>query len=226
MYQEFKNKIDFFIRNSTKFSRRNFVETDIELIKRNRAENNYTFDLLNRHFSKTTKPEIKILDIGCKNWFYAEGMHRYFSTFCNNLQLDGVELDAFRLYSNLYSRFEVAKYYTKELKNCNYITGNLLEVSGKYDYITWFLPFVHISPHISWGLPKNLYYPEKLLEHAYKILEQNGQMLIINQGEIEYEIQKSLLEKLNIPYKELGQITSKEFNYKKTRYGFLCNKTN
>ena len=224
MYKEFKNKIDFFIRNSTKFSRRNFVETDIELIKRNKAENNYTFDLLNRYFSKTTKPEIKILDIGCKNWFYAEGMHRYFSTFCNNFQLDGVELDAFRLYSNLYSRFEVAKYYAKELKNCNYITGNLLEVSGKYDYITWFLPFVVIQPHVFWGLPKKYFYPPKMLAHAYTLLNKNGEMLIINQTELEANVQRELLEELKIPYEFLGEIKSEYFQYSYPRYGFLIKK--
>ena len=73
MFQDLRNNIDFFIRNKTKFSRKNFVEKNIELINRNKLENLYTKDILNQFLNKTPRNEIKILDIGCKNWFYAKG---------------------------------------------------------------------------------------------------------------------------------------------------------
>lgn len=221
MFENIKNTIDFFIRNKTKFSRKNFVEKNPDLIKRNEQENLYTFDILNQFFIKKQKQTLKVLDIGSKNWFYAKGEYDYFKSFSNDFELIGVELDAYRLYGNLYSRFEVAKYHIKSLKNVKYIADNVLNIQDKFDYIIWFLPFVTIKPHMFWGLPKKYYMPEKLLLHAYSLLEQNGQMLIINQGQKESQIQKEMFEKLNISYTVLNKIESEHFQYMNERYGYL-----
>lgn len=226
MYTDMRNRLDFFIRRNAKFSRTNYSEKNIDLIERNKAENEYTFEVLDKYFEKRKTHSVRVLDIGCKNWFYARGMHKYFSSFCDDFTMDGIELDAYRLYSNFYSRYEVAKYHTQGLENINYIPGNLLSLNRKYDYITWFLPFVLQYPHMAWGLPKKYFYPEKLLEHAYNLLERNGQLLIVNQGEKEYDKQLELLDNLKIPYKQLGQIRSDAFAYRHKRFGFLCRKIN
>ena len=75
-----------------------------------------------------------------------------------------------------------------------------------------------------WGLPKRYFYPEKLLQHAYGLLNKQGQMLIINQGEYESKIQKELLVKFGIKYRDLGEITSEYFQYKHKRFGILVEK--
>ncbi|MBQ4114830.1 hypothetical protein IJD34_05450 [bacterium] len=224
MFANIKNSIDFFIRNNTKFSRKNYVQDDLDLLKRNRQENIYIKELLSEVFQQSEKASLQILDIGCKNWFYVRGEYFYFEEFCKEFTLDGVEVDAYRLYNNLYSRYEVAKYYMQGLQNVNYIADNLLNINKKYDYIIWMLPFVIKSPHKKWGLPDSLFYPEKLLAHAYGLLNQGGQMLIVNQGEIEAEVQKSLLDKLQIPYEYLGEVKTKSFEYNYKRFGFLINK--
>ena len=143
---------------------------------------------------------------------------------CRPPCLDGVEIDAFRLYSNLYSRYESAKFYTKNLKNTNYIAGDLLSISDTYDYIIWFLPFVTIEPLKYWGLPEKYFMPEKLLYHAFSLLKNGGQMLIVNQGEKEAAVQKQLFEKLNIKYTEKGIVKSRFLEYKNDRYAFVINK--
>ena len=224
MFDDLRNNIDFFIRNKTKFSRKNFVETDVELLKRNELENLYTKDVLNQFLDKTSRKQAQVLDIGCKNWFYAKGEYEFFNSFVEDFSLDGVEIDAYRLYSNFYSRYEVAKFFIKGLKNTNYIAGNLLNINKKYDYIIWFLPFVIKDPHIYWGLPKKYFYPPKLLNHAYNLLNAKGEMLIINQGELEAEAQKELLNELNINYLELGEVESEYFKYQNKRFGFLIKK--
>jgi len=112
----------------------------------------------------------------------------------------------------------------KGLKNTNYIAGDLLEINKKYDYITWFLPFITKKPLKYWGLPMKYFCPEKLLTHAYSLLSNNGQMLIINQGEKEAQIQLELLEKLNIPFENLGEIHNEYFEYQNKRFGFLIKK--
>ena len=224
MFEDLRNSLDFYLRNKFNFSRKNFVEKNKKLIERNRLENLYTTDVLNQTLRKQGK-KLNILDIGCKNWFYAKGEYNFFTSFCENFCLDGVEIDPYRLYSNFYNRYEVAKYYTKGLENTNYIAGNLLDIEKKYDYIIWFLPFVTYEPHQYWGLPKKYFYPEKLLKHAFDLLNNNGQMLIINQGEKEFEIQKQMLNKLKINYKDLGEIKSNYFEYKNKRFCLVINKT-
>ena len=224
MFTNLKNCIDFYLRNFLRFSRKNFEEKSTELIERNRLENLYTTNILEQYFEKKEKNSVRILDIGSKNWFYAKGEYSFFESFCNSFILDGVELDAYRLYSNLYNRLETARYHTKGLKNTNYIAGNLLDIKDKYDYIIWFLPFVTVEPLRYWGLPMLYFCPEKLLKHAYNLLNDNGQLLIINQTKEEAKVQKQLLQNLDINYIELGQVKSKYFEYKYERFGFLINK--
>lgn len=225
MFDNLRNNIDFFIRNKTKFSRKNFVEHSLELLQRNEAENHYTKDVLEQCFTKENLKQVRCLDIGCKNWFYARGEYSFFADFCDDVYLDGVEIDAYRLYSNFYSRLEVAKFYIKDLRNTNYIAANVLDLNSKYDYIVWFLPFVFEEPLMYWGLPLRYFCPKKLLAHAYSLLNDNGQMLIVNQGEDEMEEQKKMLDELDIPFVYKGEIHSDYFQYKNKRYAFVVRKS-
>ena len=224
MLEDLKNSIDFFIRNKTKFSRKNFVEKDEKKLLYNYLENLYTYDILEQCIEKTPADSAKILDIGSKNWFYAKGEYHFFKSFNKNICLNGVELDAHRLYSNFYSRYETAKFYIKKLENTNYISGNLLSIKNTYNYIIWFLPFVTIEPLRYWGLPEKYFMPEKLLSHAISVLKDGGQMLIVNQGHKEALAQKQLLEDLNIKYTEKGIVKSTFLEYKNDRYAFVIKK--
>lgn len=224
MFENIKNNIDFFIRNKTKFSRKNFVEKNEEKLLHNYLENLYTFDILDQCLTQSFAENVHVLDVGAKNWFYAKGEYLFFKSFVKELYLDGVELDAYRLYSNLYSRYETAKFYIKDLKNTNYIAGDFLSINKNYDYIVWFLPFVTKKPLRHWGLPDRYFMPKKLLAHAYKILNPNGQMLIVNQSINEAIIQKQLLKELNIKYTEKGIVKSRFLEYKNDRYAFIVRK--
>ena len=218
MFNELKNRFDFFIRSKTKFSRKNYFE-DESLTE---DLNNYTFDILSQYLKIQPAKSLKVLDIGSKNWAYVKGEYKFFKQFTPELRLDGVEIDAYRLYSNFYSRYEVAKFYTKNLAGVNYFPENLLNINNEYDYIVWFLPFVTQYPHKRWGLPEKYFMPEKLLNHAFNILKKD--MLIINQGKDEAEIQENLFKLLNIKYVSLGLISSTYLKYKNERYGFIVQK--
>lgn len=224
MFDEVKNLTDYALRNYTKFSRKNFVEKDENLLLRNYLENLYTLDILEQCFTAEHKTQLKALDIGSKNWFYVRGEHAYFKSISDDLSLDGVEVDAYRLYSNFYSRYETAKFYQRGLKNTNYIVGNLLDISQKYDYIVWLLPFVTKEPLRLWGLPQRFFMPQKLLRHAYNLLNSKGQMLIVNQGVEEAKIQKGMLDDLDIKYTEKRIVKSKFLEYKNDRYAFVVKK--
>lgn len=213
MFEDLKNRFDFFIRSHTKLSRKNY-KGEVK-----NAESDYVFDILNQFLTPSLQESLKVLDIGSKNWAYVRGEYEFFRQYTSNLFLDGVEIDAYRLYSNFYSRYEAAQFYIKGLSGVNYYADDLLNMRGEYDYITWFLPFVTPYPLLKWGLPKKYFMPERLLIHAYQLLKK--EMLIINQGDEETQIQKSMLDKLAIPYEFLGEIKSSALEFQYPRNGFL-----
>lgn len=212
-----KNSFDFFLRGVLRVSRKNYSEP---LSRQSELENLYMTDILDKYFEVKHKSDAKILDVGSKNWFYAKGEYEFLKKHFDKFSLDGIEIDSNRLYSNFYSRAEVAKFHIKDLDNVRYFEKDFLEHNEKYDYIIWILPFVFEYPHLKWGLPSKHFCPEKMLSHAYEILTEGGKMFIVNQGELEYQEQIRLCEKLGIKFKPLGKIESEFYDYT-PRFGVL-----
>ena len=129
-----------------------------------------------------------------------------------------MEIDAFRVYSNFYTRYDYARYHTQGLANCWYLPKNLLKHQGKYDYITWFYPFVTEVPILAWGLPLRLLKPLKMLEHAANLLKPGGLMLVVNQNEKEYSIQEDLIKKLNLGYIKKGEFENSFLDDDRSKY--------
>ncbi|EKE04211.1 MAG: hypothetical protein ACD_20C00097G0028 [uncultured bacterium] len=209
------------------FQRYNLYELKDNSTRRNYLENLYTIELLEQNLNPSpSNKDISILDIGSKNWFYAEGEYNFFkyANFDKTIQLTGIEIDAYRLYTNLYSRYDYAKAYIKNLENTSYIADDLMNHQGQYDYITWFLPFVTPNPLLNWGLPLKHFKPEDMLCKAYNLLKPGGKMLIVNQGEKEHLIQKKLLESLNINYDSKGEFESIFLYYNYKRFITVVNK--
>lgn len=190
------NEIDFFFRRNLSFSKE--IKKDLPA-----PETNHVTEWLNSCIS-VDKNNIKILDIGAKNWFYVRDLYNFFkyNNFEREIRLDGIEIDAYRVYTDFHTRYDYALYYSKGLKNCRYIAGDFLNHYDKYDYITWFYPFVTELPLLEWGLPLSTFKPLEMLEHAYNSLSPGGTLIIKNLNEKEYNIQEKLFQELNIPYKK------------------------
>ena len=230
--ENLKNCFDFFLRNPV--SRKNYCEHPESLddifegveqeslyntlkakygdflsqnaTRRNFILNLYYLNIFDKYLSSESKEDISILDVGSKNWEYAKSEYVFFKLFPKEFSLNGIELDAYRMCSNFYNRCEIAKFYTKDLPNTNYIKGDFLEHQQKYDYIIWILPFITEYPHVRWGLPLKYFKPKEMLLHAYNLLNPEGELLIINQGEEEYSIQQKLFNKAKLDYSPLGEI--------------------
>ena len=243
-----KNRVDFYLRNLFRFSRKGYQEKTenkeglfsgkirikedrllrqyrLEKFKENSSVSNYCenlfmLELLDDYLRPKRKKSLKVLDIGAKNWSYVKAQHSFFRRFTTpkNLIIDGIELDAYRVYSNFYSRYDAAKYNTEGLLGANYIVGDFMEHIGKYDYIIWILPFVSNYPHRMWGLPKKFFRPKEMLEKAFNDLTEDGVMLIANQDEDEYILQQELFDELEIPYMPCGKFKCSFFEYKYPRY--------
>ena len=252
-FEKLKNIIDFSLRQRIAYSRVNYSEQDeskeelfksqdeidrekylfekydLENVKasgtrRNYLENLYMLDILDKYLCINHFENLKAIDIGSSNWFYAKGQYHFFKDKSSNITLRGIELDANRLNTKLYSRKEIARFHTKSLKNAEYISGSFLDHKEKYDFIIWILPFVFEYPLSKWGLPMSYFKPVEMLNHAYSLLEKGGQMFIVNQGEQEYNAQKALYSALDINFQDIGLIGSSFDVYKKERYLTLVEK--
>ena len=65
---------------------------------------------------------------------------------------------------------------------------------------------------------------DKLFKNVNNLLNENGQLLIINQGEKEAQKQEELLISSKIQYKKLNEIKGSFYEYKNKRFGFLITK--
>jgi len=200
---------------------------------RNYLENLAIIELLESFLALTSEKNIiKILDIGSKNWFYASGEWHFFKYLMNRhsehpmdaprnddriIYIDGIELDAFRVYSDLHTRWDYAQFYIKNLQNTRYIAKDFLCHNGKYDYIIWFFPFVTEFPLQEWGLPLSKFKPAEMLKHAYDSLNPGGKILIVNQDEKEYAIQENLLKNLNLHYEKKGDFKNSFLEFERQR---------
>lgn len=236
---ELKNQFDYYLRNKTKFSRKNYspkpqnvsdfffnpnYDTTIlqkDITRINCQENLYMLDILDKYLRVYPSEELKVLDIGSKNWSYAKGEYIFFKHYCHHLELTGVELDAYRLCWNFFSRYEIAKYNIKYLPFTRYLDEDFMNIEGQFDYITWFLPFVGKYQHSRWGLPMKYFRPKEMLLHAKNCLKDGGLMFIVNQGESEFWLQKQLCEDLGLKYKEIGAICSNFSFYKLPHYALI-----
>lgn len=216
----------YFARDKEKLYRQKY---HLESLKNNSTRRNYlenlaTIELLENHI-RVGKHSPRTLDIGAKNWFYAPGQYHFFKyNSCEKeIILDGIEIDAYRVYSNLYTRRDYALYYTKNLANCNYIAGDLLKHTEKYDYIIWFFPFVTQYPLLEWGLPLSVFKPLEMLRHAVGMLNPGGKMLIVNQDENEYSIQQDLFMQLCLNYSKCGSFQNSFLEYEHNRFVTMVN---
>ena len=239
-----RNRFDFFLRNRITFSRKNYSEKpqdlseiiceqndlynylrdkyDLKILEnstiKNFELNLYFLNLFDKYLAKNPIENFSVLDIGSKNWAYVKSEYVFFKSFAKEFSLIGIELDAYRLYSNFYNRYEVAKFYIKDLPEAEYLAGDFMEHKRNYDRIIWSLPFITEYPLVKWDLPLKYFKPEEMLLHAYSLLNDGGEMLIINQGEEEYKIQQELYKKTNLTFTPLGEIEDKLNIFKNKRF--------
>ena len=171
---------------------------------------------------------LRWLDVGAKNWAYVDALAAFLSAHTDDWQLDGVELDPYRLYGNFYTRGAYAQAHAAPYAGrARYLEGDVRAHDGQYEGITLLLPFVFESTHRAWGLPQSAFQPQALLDHVIRrLLAPGGILLIVNQGEAEYEAQRALL----VPYQAehvldmtpIGPLPPTFLPYRHVRFGWRC----
>ena len=154
-------------------------------------ENLYVLDVLERLIGAA--PVARGLDVGAK-----DGSTLPARVAVSPGAWDLVELDAHRRYFDLSTRRAHGQRFARAFPGCRYIAGSVIELGGRYDVITWFLPFVRLAPLRAWGLPARCFEPSRLLAHVVSLLAPGGKLLIVNQGERERDAQAALFANLGL----------------------------
>lgn len=150
--------------------------------------------------------EPRILDIGSKNFDYVDALHGFFSSFGAPARVTGLEIDAHRRYTDLRTRRAWAEHYCSTVPGARYLAQGLEDHHDPYEVITWFFPFVTEHPLVRWGLPRSLFRPQTLVDHALGLLVPGGWMVIVNLNAREAEVQHSLLVGRDVEVFDLGVV--------------------
>lgn len=179
----------------------------------------YILDLLDEVGSVSARPDGPSLDVGSKNGSNLPA----FAAFAPG-RWDLVEVDAHRRYLSLSTRRAHGERVARAFPGARYVAGSVLDLVGPYATITWILPFVDPVPHAAWGLPSRLYEPETLLTHVRDLLLPGGTLIVVNQGEAERDLQRSLFDQCKMRVRLVGKVRSPLTPFRRPRYAWRWDK--
>jgi SAM-dependent methyltransferase len=142
---------------------------------------------------------LRVLDVGSKNFYYAAALHAFWSDIAPVESLLGVEVDAYRVYRDGYSRHDYADAYRAGLTGVDYLAADIRDVHRRVHAITLLFPFVVALPLVRWGLPIGLLAPDAVLAHVWSLLEPGGLLILVNQDQVEADEQDVVCERVGVP---------------------------
>jgi SAM-dependent methyltransferase len=142
---------------------------------------------------------LHVLDVGSKNFYYAAALHAFWSAQAQVESLVGVEVDAYRVYRDGFSRHDYAEAYMAGLPGVDFVACDIRQVHTRAHAITLLFPFVVALPLVRWGLPIGLLAPDAVLRHVWDLLEPGGQLIIVNQDQEEAQEQDAICARVGVP---------------------------
>lgn len=193
--------------------------------RRNYRENLFYLEMLERALSEVAvelPPGVCAADVGCSHWFYVKALHALLTWRGagqpRTVHLDGFEVDAFRVYADLRSRYDHAQFHLDSLPGVRYMTTAFTAQPGRYDLVTLLFPFVFRRDALEWGLPHYLFRPLELLADAWRSVRPGGTLIVVNQGEAEHREQQALLAETGLKPTVAFRHDSLFFQYKIPRF--------
>lgn len=154
-------------------------------------------DILDQAWSAWKLPQIRggiVQDIGSSNFWYADVLYAFFRP----MEMVGIEVEGYRLYSNGYSRLDYAHGYIQDLPNTQFFIGDYACYSRPADVVTAWYPFVTPGPVLSWRMPLSVLDPEALFSRVAQNLLPHGLFVMVNQGREEAGIAAAWCKKVGL----------------------------
>lgn len=221
-----RNQVDFFIRSRMRFERS--LPPDFEI-----SNSELKFQEEIREFLSlldvkaqlnTNRKSWVICDVGTKNFSIAPVLDELFLKHNKTATIHGIEVDAYRRLSNLYTRADYARHFAKKARDAHFHPINFLDFKESLDIAFLLNPFVSKEPLLAWGLPVGLFKPGEIFQHAYQLLKpKNGFLVLGCPSPEELEIASEFAKKAGF---QLGDIAvwqpSSKTVQQKARFGRLC----
>lgn len=160
-------------------------------------------------------------DLGCGDWFYVQALHgllRHWNALPPRaVALDGVEVDAWQLYSGFHSRHDWALAYAQGT-GAQYLPRDIRQYNRALDLAFMLFPFLFAADVRRWGLPLRYLRPAELLIYAWALVKPGGALILANLGNAERQEQHRLMAAANLPVTWWAAHRSPLFRYQEDRY--------
>jgi hypothetical protein len=165
----------------------------------------------------------ELADVGARTFSFAPAFESFFSSYARNVKVSGIEIDAYRRFTNLRTRRDYGEYYAKKVRYGEYFPQDFLKWEKSVDLVLMLHPFVTPEPHENWGLPQHTFKPDELFAHSFSLLrKKSGLMLLSSPNLEEFEIAKNLALKSGFVFLEESRwLPTLESIQKQPRLGAL-----
>jgi hypothetical protein len=192
-------------------------------------ENLFYLDMLATALERSSASlpdSLTVADIGPSHWFYVQALFALLRWWrCpkgRDLSLTGYEVDAYRIYSDLHSRYDYAQAHIRNLSGVTYLPQAFTRQPALLDLVLMLFPFVFEPDHLRWGLPAALFEPERLLADAWSSIKPGGVLIIVNQGFQEHQAQQARLAACGILPRAAYRQDPLLYTYDLDRYVLVC----
>jgi len=220
-----RNQIDFFLRARFKFEREISPEKPVcDSEKKFQTELFDFFKVLNLSEMIHPLQKYRAVDVGTKNFSLAPVIDQLFELKKSEVEIHGIELDAYRRLKDGYTRSDYARYFAKKARTAFFHPLNFLDFQLESDLIFLLNPFVSKEPLLAWGLPLKFLQPEKIFDHSFSLLHQRtGKLVLSHPSQEEFEMGREFAKKSGF---KLGParvwLPEAHSIQKKPRWGCLC----
>ena len=156
-------------------------------------------------YLKARVSDLELADVGARTFAFAPALEKFFSNFVENTILNGIEIDAYRRFTNLRTRRDYGEFYASQVKRGRYFPQDFLAWKKPLDLVLLLHPFVTREPHENWGLPLKTFKPEKLFQHSRALLKERAGLLLLSSPNMEeFKIAKDLAFQSGFVFLEEG----------------------
>jgi SAM-dependent methyltransferase len=197
----------------------------------NYCENLFYLEILEAALTRMAyvPPEgLYVGDVGPSHWFYVRALYqllRWWKTpVARTVQLHGFEIDPYRVYADFHSRMDHAEAQMEGLEGVVYHPEGIENHHRNFDLVLQLFPFVFVADHLDWGLPRQLFSPEKLVAQVWRKIKPGGILVVVNQGEAEHIEEQRILKSVGAEPKVAFRHDTLLFTYELPRYVLVARK--
>lgn len=182
MIRNFRNKVDFFIRNRVRLGRPLSDESELTFDSAQWQQELYEFfDLFEWEHLLPHEPVklLQVADIGAKTFIAGPVIERHLARFNLQAEIHGIEIDAFRRFTSLRTRFDYGQFYASKIQQGHYHAMDFLDWRKPLDIAFLLHPFVTPEPLLAWGLPMSKFKPLEIFKNVRQSLSESNLRLLL-----------------------------------------------